>query len=96
MHIPLVNVYLLNVLSVSSPYFSKTKQTSCLGKWHALSLEILWTRGFLETVKLCKTATQKKDKTNIFMTNGSLMKVESIAECFPLEHSAILLTCIKQ
>ena len=29
------------------------------------------------------------------MTNGSLMKVESIAECSPLEHSAILLTCIK-
>ena len=28
------------------------------------------------------------------MTNGSLMKVESIAE-FPMEHSAILLTCIK-
>ena len=27
------------------------------------------------------------------MTNGSLMKVESIAEC---SHSAILLTCIKQ
>ena len=23
----------------------------------------------------------KKDKTNILMTNGSLMKVESIAEC---------------
>ena len=29
------------------------------------------------------------------MTNGSLMKVESIAECSLLEHSAILLTCIK-
>ena len=30
--------------------------------------------------------------------NGSLMKVESLAECsmLPLEHSAILLTCIKQ
>ena len=27
------------------------------------------------------------------MENGSLMKIESIAEC--LEHSAILLTCIK-
>ena len=27
---------------------------------------------------------------------GSLMKVESIAECSPLEHSAILLTCIKR
>ena len=36
----------------------------------------------------------KKDKTKVLMTTGSLMKVESIAEC--LEHSAILLTCIKR
>ena len=41
MHIRLVNVYLLNVPSVSSPYFNKIKRTSHLGKWHALSLEIL-------------------------------------------------------
>ena len=40
MHIRLVNVYLLNVPSVSSPYFNKTKRTSHLGNWHALSLEI--------------------------------------------------------
>ena len=46
----------------------------------------------LHTVNLnmCKTAT-KIDKTKILMTNGSLMKVESIAECF-----AILLNCIKR
>ena len=44
---------------------------------------------------MCKTATPKKDKTKILMTNGSLMKVERIAECsLPLEHSAILLTCM--
>ena len=30
------------------------------------------------------------------MTTGSLMKVESIAECSHLEHSAIFLTCIKR
>ena len=30
------------------------------------------------------------------MTNGILMKVKSIAECSQLEHSAILLTCIKR
>ena len=41
MNIRLVNVYLLNVPSVSSPYFNKIKRTSHLGKWHALSLEIL-------------------------------------------------------
>ena len=32
---------------------------------------------------LCKTATQKIDKTKIFMTNRSLMKVENIAEYSP-------------
>ena len=41
---------------------------------------------------LYKTATQKSQK-KILMTNGSLMKVESIAECSPSE---ILLTCIKR
>ena len=30
------------------------------------------------------------------MTNGSLMKVEKYCRMLPLEHSAILLTCIKQ
>ena len=38
----------------------------------------------------------KIDKIKILMTNSSLKKVESIAECSPLEHSAILLTCIKR
>ena len=34
--------------------------------------------------KTCvKRPLKKKDKTNILMTNGSLMKVESIAECSP-------------
>ena len=42
MHIRLFNVYLLNVPSVSSPYLDKIKRTSHLGKWHALSLEILF------------------------------------------------------
>ena len=36
------------------------------------------------------------DKTMVLKTNGSLMKAESIAECALVEHSAILLTCIKQ
>ena len=35
----------------------------------------------------------KIDQTKILMANGSLMKVESVAL---LEHSAILLTCIKR
>ena len=47
------------------------------------------------TVKPVLSGHSKIDKTKIAMTNGSLMKGESIAEC-PLKHSAILLTCIKQ
>ena len=39
-----------------------------------------------------KRPLKKKDKAKILMTNGSSMKVESIAECAP----AILLTCIKR
>ena len=46
------------------------------------------------TVKSVLKGHSKIDKTWRFMTNGSLMKVESIAECSPLEHSSILLTCI--
>ena len=45
------------------------------------------------TVKPVLSGHSKIDKTNILMTNGSLMKVESITECSP---SAILLTYIKQ
>ena len=50
---------------------------------------------FSKTVNLRKSSHPKIDKTKILMANGSLMKVKTIAECSPLEHSAILLTCIK-
>ena len=41
--------------------------------------------------KTCvKRQLKKVDEIKILMTNGSLMKVESIAECSPSEHSAIL------
>ena len=43
--------------------------------------------------KTCLKRSLKTDKTKIFITTGSLMKVKSIAE---LEHSAILLISIKQ
>ena len=33
--------------------------------------------------KTCLELSLKKDKTKILMTNGSLMKVESIEECSP-------------
>ena len=52
------------------------------------------------TVKPVLSGHLKIDKTKVLMENGSLMKVESIAECSKGsgqgEHSAILLTCIKQ
>ena len=41
-HKRLVNLYLLNVPSAYSPYFNEIKRTSHLGKWHALSIEILY------------------------------------------------------
>ena len=44
------------------------------------------------TVKPVLSGHSKKVKTKVLKTNGSLMKVESIAE---LEHCAILFTCIK-
>ena len=48
------------------------------------------------TVKPVLSSHLKIDKTKVLMTNSSLMTAESIAECSPLEHSAILLTCIKR
>ena len=34
-------------------------------------------------IKTCLKQALKKDKTKILITNGSLMKVENIAECSP-------------
>ena len=46
--------------------------------------------------KTCLNWPLKNRQKKIFMTNGSLMKVESIAQWLPFEHSAILSTCIKR
>ena len=48
------------------------------------------------TLKPVLSGHSKIDKKGMLMTDGTLMKIESIAECSPLEHSAILLTCIKR
>ena len=48
------------------------------------------------TVKPVLSGHSKIDKTKILETDDSLMQAESIAECYLLEHSAILLTCIKR
>ena len=39
----------------------------------------------LNTVKPVLNGHSIIDKTNVLMTNGSLMKVESIAECSPFD-----------
>ena len=57
----------------------------------ALFIETLY-RVVMWYSKTCVKQRLKIDKTKILMTNGSLMKVESIADA---PHSAILLTCIK-
>ena len=38
---------------------------------------------YLNTVKLVLSGHSKIDKTKVLKTNGSLMKVKSIAECSP-------------
>ena len=50
----------------------------------------------MSTVKPVLSSHLKIDKRKVLMENGGLMKVKSIAECSLLEHSAILLTCIKR
>ena len=61
---------------------------------HRIKILLVWsTNGGSGTVKSVLCGYLKKTKQRS-MTDGSLMKVESIAE--PLELSAILLTCIKQ
>ena len=41
---------------------------------------------FLHTVKFVLSSHSKIDKTKVLMANGSLMKVESIAECSILQY----------
>ena len=48
----------------------------------------------INTVKPVLSGFSKIDKPKDLKTDGRLMQVESIAEC--LEHSAILLACIKR
>ena len=52
---------------------------------------ILKNRNFTSKIKRSKVTDYAA-----LMSNGRLMKVKSIAECSPLEHSAILLTCTKR
>ena len=48
-----------------------------------------WKKSFRNTVKPVFSGHSKIDKTNTLMTNGSLMKVESIAECSKMKVESI-------
>ena len=48
-----------------------------LGQWYMEGISVA------STVKLDLSDHSKVDKTKILKTNGSLMKVKSIAECSP-------------
>ena len=49
----------------------------------------------IHTVKSVLSSHSKIDITKILMTNGSLMNGRKYCRMLPLEHSAVLLTCIK-
>ena len=48
------------------------------------------------TVKPVVSGHSKVDNTKILMINGSSMQVKKNCRMLPLEHSSILLTCIKK
>ena len=48
------------------------------------------TAAYIAAEKPVLSGHSKIDETKVLKTNGSLIKVESIAECSPREHSAIL------
>ena len=50
---------------------------------HLSKIYMVILRIVLNTVQPVLSSHSKIDKTLILMTNGSLVKVESIAECFP-------------
>ena len=70
-----------NVLDTSSSNsVDPDQEQSDLGP-HYLPLELQKSLMLANTVKPALSGHSKIDKTKILMTNGSLMKVESIAEC---------------
>ena len=101
-HCPMISKYgpsLSKAVVQVDLFFLVVKNFTLIKNIHlTASLQTLQNRKFMlvvNTVKLVLSSHSKKDKTKILITNGSLMKVESIAEC-PLEHSAMLLTFIKR
>ena len=74
-----------NKISENLQYVNRQKLLGMAGKGYALN-----------TVKPVLSGYSKMNKTKVLMTNGSLMKVKILQNApIPLEHSAIILTCIK-
>ena len=67
----------------------------CRGNSSVLCSERRIYINYLYTVKPVLNGHSQKDQKLVFKTKYRLMKVKSIAECSPLEHSAILSTFIK-
>ena len=61
------------------PHPVSTVTNLCINK--AIHVLLMHRFGTLNTVKSVLSGHSKLDKTQILKTNGSLMKVESIAEC---------------
>ena len=74
-----------------SRYFNNNLYVSMCTKY----IQLLFILDTGKQVKPVLSYHSKVDKTKTLKTNGSLMKVESIA-FLEREHSAILLTCIKR
>ena len=87
----------LNIAILS--YTAVIKFCTCLFEryrsYHSVILFII-TYDTSYTVKPVLSGYSKKDETMVLKKGGSLMQGESIAQNAPLEHSAILLTCIKR
>ena len=78
--------------------FNECLITELAPKAHCIHSKEIFSKAInkFDTVKPVLSSHSKIHKTKLLLAYGNLMKVESIAECFPLEQSAVLLTCIKR
>ena len=74
--------------NISVRHFFQSPRTYCFDRIYRNDNHF-WAIAYITCSKTCLI---RPLKTNILMTSSSFMKVESM---LPLEHSAILLTCIK-
>ena len=69
-----------SILVVKKSHFNKKKYSSYIESMNSTKKKVHVGSQYSKT---CLEQPLKKDKTKILITNGSLMKVESIAECSP-------------